>query len=81
MGGIQRIDISLYSYRFSAKQLTEITKNVVSAIVIISSVDVAKVTAGSIRVLVQNQFPDDKQQEVCDLLLKAHKEALTSGEI
>ncbi|KAL8853316.1 MAG: hypothetical protein Q9221_001792 [Calogaya cf. arnoldii] len=76
LGGIQRVDISLYAYQFSAKQLTEITKNVVSAVVIVSSVDADKVTEASIRVLVQNQFPADKQQEVLDILLKAHREAM-----
>lgn len=74
------MDISLYAYRFSAKQLTEITKNVVSATVIKSSVDPDKVTEGSIRVLVQNQFPLEKQKEILDTLLKAHRDALPKPE-
>ena len=76
LGGIQRADIMLYAYRFSAKQLTEITKNVVSAVVIISSVDTKDVTEPTIRVLVENQFPAEKQKEVLEILLKAHNAAL-----
>ena len=70
------MDISLYAYRFSAKQLTEIAKNVVSVIVIISSVDPEKVTEATIRVLVQNQFPAEKHKEVLNVLLEARKNAL-----
>lgn len=67
--------ISLYAYRFPSKRLTEITKNVVSTIVIISSVGPDKVTERSIRVLVQNQFPVEKQKEIMDTLLRAHRDA------
>lgn len=80
MGGIQRVDISLNTYRFAAKQLTEFAKNVVSATVIVSSVDVAKVTEDSIRVLVQNQFPEDKQVEILEALLKSRKAAMATKE-
>lgn len=76
LGGIQRADIRLYAYRYSARQLTEIAKNVVSAIVIISSVDPDKVTEATIRVLVQNQFPAEKQKEVLEILLQAHRDAM-----
>ena len=70
------MDISFFAYRFTSKQLTEIAKNVVAASVIISSVDSEKVTDASIRVLVQNQFPADKQKEVLEILLKARQDAL-----
>ena len=76
MGGIQRVDVSLYSYRFTAKQLTDITKNVVSGVAVVSSIDPASMTEGSIRELVQNQFPEEKQQEILNILLEAHRDAL-----
>ncbi|KAK0653114.1 hypothetical protein B0T16DRAFT_111297 [Cercophora newfieldiana] len=79
MGGIQRVDISLYAHHFSSKQLTEITKNVVSASGVVSSVDAASVTEGSMRVLVQNIFQGDKREEIVEVLLKAWKDGLGSS--
>ena len=76
---MQRVDVSLCSYRFSPKQLIEITKKVVSAVVIVSSVNVACMTNGTIRVLVQNQSPEDTQKEILHILLKAHEEALPAS--
>jgi hypothetical protein len=56
--------------------LTDITKNIVSGVVVVSLVDPASVTEGSIRVLVQKQFPEEKQKEILNVLLKAHRDAL-----
>lgn len=70
------MDIGLYAYRSSAEQLTEIAKNLVSAFVIISSVDPNKITEAMMRVLVQDQFPAEKQEEILDSLLHARRDAM-----
>lgn len=75
--GIRRIDIRLYAYKFSSKQLTEIAKNVMCCMVVISSVSPKAVNEGSLRNIVQDQFPIDKQEAILKTLLDAHQKALS----
>ncbi len=79
MGGIQRVDLKIFAYRFTAEQLTAITKDCVAVAIIVSSVDPKKVTEASIRVLVQNQFGDvdkEKRDAILKNLLDARKSDL-----
>ncbi|KAK4179295.1 hypothetical protein QBC36DRAFT_78575 [Triangularia setosa] len=74
--GIQRVDVGLYGYRFKSKQLAEIAKNVVVAVVVVSSLGPTKVNEGYLHMLIENQFPEEKQQEILGILLKARKDVL-----
>lgn len=58
LGGIQRVDIRMFAWRYSSKQLLDITKDMIAVAVIISSVDPKLVSDFSIRTLVQEQFGD-----------------------
>ncbi|GFF56708.1 hypothetical protein IFM46972_10585 [Aspergillus udagawae] len=78
LGGIQRVDIRMFAWRYSSKQLIDITKDMIAVAVIISSVDPKLVTDFSIRTLIQEQYgnlPLDQQQALLKTILDAKKEA------
>ncbi|GFG16101.1 hypothetical protein IFM5058_07790 [Aspergillus udagawae] len=78
LGGIQRVDIRMFAWRYSSKQLINITKDMIAVAVIISSVDPKLVTDFSIRTLIQEQYgnlPLEQQQALLKTILDAKKEA------
>lgn len=78
LGGIQRVDIRMFAWKYSSKQLVEITKDMIAVAVIISSVDSKHVTDFSIRTLVQEQYGDlelKKQKAILKTILDAKKES------
>ena len=70
-GGLLRLDISLFANCYDYAQLSSMLKDDVTATVIVSSVDSDRVSESSIRALVREQFPADKQREILRLLLEA----------
>lgn len=74
LGGIQRVDVKMFSWQFKSEQLREITKNCMAVAVVISSVDPEKVSDFTIRSLVEDQFGDlevDTQRSILKSILDA----------
>lgn len=72
-GGIHRLDYELYSYRFESDSLTKYTETVTLVTFVHSSVDPKKLDVGTVRVLLENMYndlPDDKFQELEDMIIK-----------
>lgn len=83
LGGIQRVDIRMFAWKYTSTQLTAITKDMLAVAVIISAVDPKQVTNFAIRSLVQEQFgglPKEEQEKVLKTILAAKKEAHDAGE-
>lgn len=83
LGGIQRVDIRMFAWKYTSEQLTAITKDMLAVAVIISAVDPKQVTSFAIRSLVQEQFgtlPPEDQKKILNTILEAKKEAHDAGE-
>lgn len=83
LGGIQRVDIRMFAWRYTSKQLTEIAKDMLAVAFIISAVDPKQVSTFSVRALVQDAFgtlPLDEQQKILKTILDAKKEAHDAGD-
>jgi hypothetical protein len=68
----------MFAWKYSSKQLVDITKDLIAVAVIISSVDPKLVSDFSIRALVQEQYgglPVDQQKALLKIILDAKKEA------
>ncbi|OJJ07371.1 hypothetical protein ASPVEDRAFT_46713 [Aspergillus versicolor CBS 583.65] len=73
----------MFAWRYTSKQLTDITKDMLAVAVIISAVDPEQVTSFAIRSLVQEQYgllPAAEQQKILKTILDAKKEAQDTGE-
>ncbi|KAJ7140595.1 hypothetical protein C8R43DRAFT_829520, partial [Mycena crocata] len=53
LGGVMRVDISIFCYTYTSKALTEVTNNVVSVAYTVSAVNSSKLDADTLRDIVQ----------------------------
>ncbi|KAL9045509.1 MAG: hypothetical protein Q9214_001457 [Letrouitia sp. 1 TL-2023] len=77
LGGISRLDMHFYSYRYTADQLTSIAKQVLCVSIVRSSVDPTKLSDATLRNIIQNTYSassKDEQQKMYDQL-KAARDA------
>ncbi|KAI9663306.1 MAG: hypothetical protein M1831_002590 [Alyxoria varia] len=77
LAGIQRVDIDIFAYQFTSQALTNITRGVQGATVVLSSVNTTGLDKNDLRVIVQATFasvPIEQQQAILDQLFKAYDE-------
>ncbi|OTA70221.1 hypothetical protein K449DRAFT_320464, partial [Hypoxylon sp. EC38] len=56
LGGVMRIDMHFFAYQYTSSQLTDICKQVISVNIVISSVDISKLSDSTLRAIVQNVY-------------------------
>ncbi|KAI0838654.1 hypothetical protein F5Y06DRAFT_296269 [Hypoxylon sp. FL0890] len=81
LGGVMRIDMHFFAYRYTSSQLTEICKQVISVNIVISSVDISRLSDSTLRAIVQNVYgalPIDDQKRILAQLQEAAKDSLLS---
>ncbi|KAF9735674.1 hypothetical protein PMIN06_010259 [Paraphaeosphaeria minitans] len=77
LGGITRIDMHFFAYRYTASQLTEIAKQVIGVSLVVSSVDAGKLDDGTLRNIVQivyGTLPADDQKKILNQLKAAARD-------
>ncbi|KAG9254541.1 uncharacterized protein F5Z01DRAFT_687370 [Emericellopsis atlantica] len=82
LGGIQRVDIRMFAWKYSSKQLMDITKDVVAVAVVVSSVRAKDIDISTVRTLVQEQYSDvsaEERKQILNLILAAKKEEQSEG--
>jgi len=62
-GAVYRIDYYLYSYRFTSESLTNYSKNVLLACLVVSSANVADLDRNSVKVIVSSKFPYETEED------------------
>ncbi|KAI0380601.1 hypothetical protein F5Y04DRAFT_257065 [Hypomontagnella monticulosa] len=81
LGGISRIDMHFYSYRYTSSQLTDTVKQVLCVSIIRSSVDPTKLSDATLRNIVQNTYstsPSEAQNKMYAQLAAARDADLRS---
>ncbi|OTA84037.1 hypothetical protein M434DRAFT_174882 [Hypoxylon sp. CO27-5] len=81
LGGVMRIDMHFFAYQYTSSQLTDICKQVISVNIVISSVDISKLSDSTLRAIVQNVYgalPIDDQKRILSQLQDAAKNSLLS---
>lgn len=66
-----RLDLNLYYYEYTYRQLTEITKNVLAVSIVLSSVDTSTIKDNTLRVIVQKTYKGvdkDTQEKIYEEL-------------
>ncbi|KAI1140374.1 hypothetical protein F5Y05DRAFT_315467 [Hypoxylon sp. FL0543] len=82
LGGVMRMDMHFFAYRYTSSQLTDICKQVISVNIVISSVDITKLSDSTLRAIVQNVYgslPVDDQKRILAQLQDAAKNSLLSA--
>lgn len=79
LGGISRIDMHFYAYRYISPQLTDIAKQVMCVSIVRSSVDPKTLSDATLRNIVQSTYSSstlDEQTQMYDQLAQARGEKL-----
>lgn len=63
LGGISRLDMHFYSYRYTSSQLTEVAKQVLCVSIVQSSVDPTQLSDATLRNIVQNAYSASTEDE------------------
>ncbi|KAI1418638.1 hypothetical protein F5Y13DRAFT_196426 [Hypoxylon sp. FL1857] len=82
LGGVLRIDMHFFAYQYTSSQLTDICKQVISVNIVISSVDISKLSDSTLRAIVQNVYgalPIDDQKRILAQLQDAASNSLLSA--
>ncbi|KAI8623251.1 hypothetical protein F5Y19DRAFT_459071 [Xylariaceae sp. FL1651] len=77
LGGVFRIDMHFFAYRFTSTQLKESVKEVLAVSIVISSADLSTVSDNTLRVIVQQTYSEstkDEQTAIYEQLKKARDE-------
>lgn len=69
-GNLIKVDVRLSAWYFESEQMKGVMRNVVSAAVVASTIDINKIDENAIRRMVRDGCRPDKQWEVLDKILE-----------
>jgi hypothetical protein len=63
LGGVYRIDLHFFAYRYISSQLKDTAKEVLAVSIVISSADITKLRDNTLRIIVQQTYEKSSKEE------------------
>ncbi|KAI9866425.1 MAG: hypothetical protein M1813_001547 [Trichoglossum hirsutum] len=67
LGGVFRIDMHFFAYRYTSNQLKDVAKEVLTVSIVISSADLKNVSDNTLKVIVQQTYSQSSKEEQQDI--------------